>query len=113
MAPRALPRPPAVARVLERVTRTVRAHAMVEPGRTVVAAVSGGTDSLCLLHTLVRLRRLLRIRVVCFHFDHRLREGSERDASYVQGQARRLGAPFVLRRATSRPAKGGSVEAAG
>jgi tRNA(Ile)-lysidine synthase len=111
VAPRALPRPPAVARVLERVTAAVREHAMVEPGRTVLAAVSGGADSLCLLHTLVRLRRLLRIQVVCFHFDHRLRAGSERDATYVRGQARRLGVPFVLRRATSRPARGESVEA--
>jgi tRNA(Ile)-lysidine synthase len=100
-----------VARGLERVTAAVREHAMFEPGRAVVAAVSGGADSLCLLHSLVRLRRLLRIHVVCFHFDHRLRAGSERDAAYVRGQARRLGVPFVLRRATTAPARGESVEA--
>lgn len=100
-----------MARVLERVTAAVRAHAMVEPGRTVVVAVSGGADSLCLLHAMVRLRRLLRVRVACFHFDHRLRAGSERDAAYVRGQARRLGVPFVLRRADSGPARGESVEA--
>jgi tRNA(Ile)-lysidine synthase len=60
---------------------------------------------------LVRLRRLLRIEVVCFHFDHRLRKGSERDAAYARRQAGRLGVPFVLRVAGSKPRKGESVEA--
>jgi tRNA(Ile)-lysidine synthase len=73
--------------------------------------VSGGPDSICLLHALVRLRRLLRIDVTGFHFDHRLRPGSDRDAAYAEGQCRRLGVPFVLRQARTRPARGESVEA--
>ena len=63
---------------------------MFAPGSRVLVAVSGGPDSLCLLHSMVRLRRLLRVEPVCFHFDHRLRDGSERDAAYVRGQAARL-----------------------
>lgn len=106
-----LRRPPPVARVLERMTSTARRHGMFEPGVRVVAAVSGGPDSLCLLHSLVRLRRLLRIHVVCFHFDHRLREESKGDASYVRAQASRLGVPFVLREASTSPGRGESVEA--
>jgi tRNA(Ile)-lysidine synthase len=107
----ALRTPPAVARVLERVVATARRHRMFAPGACVAVAVSGGADSLCLLHSLVRLRRLLRIQVTCFHFDHRLRHGSEADAAYVRRQAARLGVPFVLRTADSRPLKGSSVEA--
>jgi tRNA(Ile)-lysidine synthase len=84
---------------------------MFDPPGTVVVAVSGGPDSLCLLHSLVRLRRMFRVETVCFHFDHRLREGSEKDAAYVHRQAARLGVPFVLRVARSRPARGESVEA--
>jgi len=104
-------RPPAVARVLERVVATARRHTMFPPGSTVVAAVSGGPDSICLLHALWRVRRLARVKLACFHFDHRLREGSERDAAYVRAQAARLGLPFVMRRATSAPERGESVEA--
>ena len=104
-------RPPAVARVLERVTATARAQAMFEPGDLVMVACSGGPDSLCLLHALAGLRRLLRIRLTVFHFDHRLREGSSRDAAYVGRQAERLGLPFVLRRADDAPSPGQSVEA--
>lgn len=84
---------------------------MFEPGHSVVVACSGGPDSVCLLHALHRLRRLLRIRLVVFHFDHRLREGSERDAAYVRGQASKLETPFVLREADDGPEPGESVEA--
>jgi tRNA(Ile)-lysidine synthase len=107
----ALRRPPAVGRVLQQVTETARRYAMFQPGLTVVVAVSGGPDSVCLLHSLARLRALFRIRPVCFHFDHRLREDSVADGMYVRSQAARLGIPFVLRRASSGPRRGDSVEA--
>jgi tRNA(Ile)-lysidine synthase len=83
---------------------------MFQPPGRVVVAVSGGPDSMCLLHSLVRLQRLFRIQVVGFHFDHRLREGSG-DPAYVQRQCSKLEVPFVLRQAHSRPRRGESVEA--
>src|SRR2546427_1792684 len=88
-----------------------RRHGMFEAKSRVVVAVSGGPDSLCLLHSLVRLKRLLRIEPVCFHFDHRLRPGSDADARYVRSQAQRLGVPYMVREADSKPRKGESVEA--
>jgi tRNA(Ile)-lysidine synthase len=103
-------RPPAVGRVLERVTGTIRRYGMFEPGQSILVACSGGPDSVCLLHTLHGLRRLFRIRVAVFHFDHRLRSGSERDLSYVKRQAQGLGLPFLPRSAEDRPARGQSVE---
>lgn len=96
-------RPPALARVLERVTATAREHAMFLPGQTVLVSVSGGPDSTCLLHVLHLLRRLFRIRLAVFHFDHRLRAGSEADAAYVRRAAERLRLPFVLREAQEPP----------
>ncbi|HEX9122430.1 MAG TPA: tRNA lysidine(34) synthetase TilS [Actinomycetota bacterium] len=103
-------RPPAVARVLHRLTATAREHGMFPPGGTVLVAVSGGPDSMCLLHALVDLRRLLRIRLEVFHFDHRLRPGSGRDAAYVARAAERLRLPFHLRAAATAPGPGASVE---
>ena len=103
-------RPPAVARVLERATATMREHRMVEPGERVLVAVSGGPDSLVLLHTLVELRRLLHIDLAVFHFDHRLRRGSKDDAAAVGRQAARLDLPFALEVASEAPPKGASVE---
>jgi tRNA(Ile)-lysidine synthase len=104
-------RPPAVARVLERVTKTAREHEMFAPGDLVLVSCSGGPDSVCLLYALWYLRRLFRIRLAVFHFDHKLRPDSAKDAAYVRRLAERLGLPFHLREATDRPEKGVSVEA--
>jgi tRNA(Ile)-lysidine synthase len=97
--------------VLERVTAAARGHEMFEPGQLVLVACSGGPDSTCLLHALHRLRRLFRIRLVVFHFDHLLRPDSGEDAEYVRRQAERLKVPVVVREAVDRPARGQSVEA--
>jgi tRNA(Ile)-lysidine synthase len=104
-------RPPAVARVLERVTKTAREHEMFEPGDLVLVSCSGGPDSVCLLYSLWRLRRLFKIRLAVFHFDHKLRPDSAKDAAYVRRLAERLKLPFHLREASDQPRKGKSVEA--
>jgi tRNA(Ile)-lysidine synthase len=104
-------RPPAVARVLERVTKTAREHEMFGPGDLVLVSCSGGPDSVCLLYSLWHLRRLFKIRLTVFHFDHKLRSESGKDAAYVRTLAERLKLPFHLRMAESRPKKGVSVEA--
>ena len=104
-------RPPAVARVLERVTKTAREHDMFSPGDLVLVSVSGGPDSVCLLYSLWHVRRLFKIKLAVFHFDHRLRGDSQRDAAYVRTVAERLKVPFNLRAAEEGPPKGSSVEA--
>jgi tRNA(Ile)-lysidine synthetase-like protein len=104
-------RPPAVARVLERVTKTAREHEMFEPGDLVLVSCSGGPDSVCLLYSLWHLRRLFRIRLAVFHFDHKLRSDSAKDAIYVRRLAERLKLLSHLRVADDQPMKGESVEA--
>ena len=84
---------------------------MFLPGQSVLVAVSGGPDSVCMLESLVRLRRLFRVKLEVFHFDHRLREDSAGDAVYVARLSARHSLPLHLRAATSSPRKGESVEA--
>jgi tRNA(Ile)-lysidine synthase len=103
-------RPPAVARVLERVTETAREHEMFLARQTVLVCVSGGPDSVCLLYSLWHLRRLFKIRLQVFHYDHRLRPGSSGDAAYVRRLSERLKMPFHLVVADEAPPKRASVE---
>lgn len=104
------PRPPAVARVLERVTATVRERDLFSPGDLVLVWVSGGPDSVCLLESLVRLRRLFRIRLAVFHMDHGLRADSASDAAYVRRLAARHGLDCSVGAPLEPPGRKESVE---
>ena len=78
--------------MLEQVAETISRYNMFERGHTVGVAVSGGADSVCLLHVLLELapRWALRLRVL--HLNHRLRgQESLDDAVFVREMAGRLG----------------------
>ena len=103
-------RPPAVARVIERITHTARTHGMFASDDLVLVWVSGGADSICLLETMVRVRRLLRIRLAVFHLNHGLRAGSDGDADYVRRRAAHHGLACHVARPSAGPGRGESVE---
>ena len=63
----------------------MREHHMLEPGSRVVAGVSGGADSLCLLDVLCDMRRDWQLEVSAVHVHHGLRgESADRDEAYVR-----------------------------
>jgi tRNA(Ile)-lysidine synthase len=66
-----------------RVLDTIRRHGMLRGGERVLAAVSGGPDSVALLDTLVELRAALDIVVVVAHVHHGLRPEADADAEFV------------------------------
>jgi len=63
----------------------------LDPARPVLAGVSGGADSTCLLHGLARLGW----HVTAAHFDHQLREDSSQDAAAVERMALGLGVGYI------------------
>jgi len=91
--------------VLERVAATISRYEMLAPGARVIVAVSGGPDSVCLLHVL----RELNIRVVGIaHINHKLRgEDSEVDQRFVAALARELKLEFYC---TAAACAGGNLE---
>jgi tRNA(Ile)-lysidine synthase len=76
----------------QQVLSFIREKRLLSGGEKLVVAVSGGPDSVCLLHVLAALRRELDIDLHVAHLNHGLRgEDSEGDAAYVVRLARRLG----------------------
>lgn len=73
-------------------------HAIFAPGDTVVVAVSGGADSLCLLLVLHELAPALGVRLRVAHLDHALRPDSDADAAFVADRARALDLPCTTKR---------------
>lgn len=71
-----------------------RGHGLLRRGDRVVVGVSGGPDSLALLHALRELAVPWRLRLTVAHVDHALRRTSARDGAFVRRMALALGLPF-------------------
>jgi len=79
--------------IIETVRETIASHGMLRDGEKVLVAVSGGPDSMALLHIL----RELGFRVEIAHLDHGTRDGeSARDADFVRDYAAVQDLPFHL-----------------
>ena len=78
---------------LRTLLRIVREHNLLPAKATVIVAVSGGTDSLALLHMLNSLRNHLEISLHVATFDHGLRPDSADDVRFVHTVATELGLP--------------------
>src|ERR1039457_2202804 len=83
--------------MLEQAAKSIARYSMFRPGQRVGVAVSGGADSVCLLHVLRELAPRWNVRLTVLHLDHKLRgEESRQDAAFVHDLAATLDLPFEL-----------------
>src|SRR4029077_15557462 len=111
-------RPALMTSLAARVLAGIRRRQLFEPGARVVAAVSGGSDSVALAWLLRELSDAGALRLTAIaHLDHSLRGAeSARDAAFCRDLAAELGVPFDVEAAdVARLAKehGQSIEEAG
>lgn len=86
-----------VQNVQKKVFDDIRTCQMLSPGDGVVAGVSGGADSVCLLHFLVQLREQWNLTIRAVHVHHGLRGAeADRDAAYTEELSRAWGVPCVV-----------------
>jgi len=86
-----------MASLIAEVRAYIAAQRLIGPGAPVAVAVSGGPDSLCLLHVLNRLRLELGFTLHVAHLDHRIRgEESAAEARFVAGLAYDWGLPATV-----------------
>ena len=87
----------------DKVGDIIRAQKLFPETGGIIVAVSGGIDSMALLHLLATPPLGLRERLVVAHFDHQLRGAeSDADAAFVGQAAKRLGLPFEFDRGDMR-----------
>ncbi len=67
---------------------------MIKRGDIIGVGVSGGSDSMALLHFLHGMAEELDIEIVAIHVDHGIRENSYMDADFVREKAREMGVRF-------------------
>ncbi len=83
--------------MLSKLRAFVRQYDLIHPGDTVIAAVSGGADSIALLFALFLLREEWGITLEAAHFNHCLRgEESNRDARFVADFCAHYGIPLHM-----------------
>lgn len=82
--------------MLSRVVRTIREHGLIDRGDRVLCAVSGGPDSMALLHILWELRDRLGLQLAVTTVDHGLRPEARAEAELVAARARDLGVEWRL-----------------
>ena len=81
-------------KLLETVRRTIAEYAMLTPGETVLAALSGGADSVALLLSLLELGYPVR---AC-HLHHGLRGAeADRDVQFCRELCRKTGVELTVR----------------
>jgi len=70
-------------------------HGMIVPGDRVLAACSGGPDSVALTSLLLKLRDEMPVEILVAHFDHKMRPEAGEDEAFVAELARRWVVPLV------------------
>lgn len=75
----------------KKVKETAENYGMLNPGDQVLVAISGGPDSMTLLHVLKALAPVSQIELAVFHLNHLVREKAEEEAKFVEETSRQLG----------------------
>ncbi|MGI9861019.1 tRNA lysidine(34) synthetase TilS [Moorella naiadis] len=82
--------------MLDQVRRTIQEYRLLVPGDKVIVGVSGGPDSLALLHSLMILQGEFDYTLQVAHLNHGLRLEAADDAAYVRDLANCWGLPVII-----------------
>ena len=81
-----------------RVKDYIKIHRLIKSGETILVGVSGGADSVSLLHVLNILKHSLNISIHVVHFNHQVRQQAYQDEEIVKSLAAQFNIPLTLGR---------------
>ncbi|MDE7285608.1 MAG: tRNA lysidine(34) synthetase TilS [Lachnospiraceae bacterium] len=82
--------------MVKKVLEYVEKYRMIESGDTIVAGVSGGADSVCLLFMLLEIQKQVPFLIEVVHINHGIRQDAAKDACFVRELCAQRGLPFHL-----------------
>ena len=93
--------------MIDKVVASISKHNMIPQGATVVAAVSGGSDSMAMLHILNSVKSEYGFNIIAAHVNHCLRgEQADADEALVISECEKIGVPVkVLKTDVAKKAK--------
>lgn len=81
-----------------KVKKYIDANQMISDSDVILAGVSGGADSVCLLLILSKLSKELNFDLLAVHVHHGVREDADNDAAYVEKLCNELGIPLYIKK---------------
>lgn len=82
----------------QRVLQTIKESNLIKDGDGIVIGVSGGPDSICLLHILNELKQELNFRIYVAHINHMIRKEADSETEYVKEFCKKLGIECYIKR---------------
>jgi tRNA(Ile)-lysidine synthase len=82
--------------MLKKILDYVKKYHMIEDGDTIVAGISGGADSVCLLFVLLEFMKEIPFSLEVVHVNHGIRPEAGKDAEFVKNICNEKGLPFHL-----------------
>lgn len=84
--------------IFDKVLGTINKHNLIQKGDKIVLGLSGGPDSVCLLHVLNRLKKDFDIEIYAAHLNHQIRGiEAQKDALYVSKLCEDMGIVFFVK----------------
>ncbi|UCD15919.1 MAG: tRNA lysidine(34) synthetase TilS, partial [Candidatus Omnitrophota bacterium] len=77
------------------VKNTIKEYGLLKKKDKVMLGVSGGPDSVCLLYLMQELSKEYKLKLVCAHFNHRLRREAGEEEAFVKRICQDLGIKFI------------------
>jgi tRNA(Ile)-lysidine synthetase-like protein len=81
--------------IIENIKHFIATHALIERNDTIIVGLSGGPDSVFLLHILVELSKEIPITLIVAHLNHEWRQEAHQEQLDCQALAEKFNIPFV------------------
>lgn len=82
----------------KKVLQTIKKYNLINENDKIVIGVSGGPDSMCLLHLLNDLKNELKIEIVVAHINHMIRKQADEETKYVQDYCKKIGVDCYIKK---------------
>ncbi|MBR3791674.1 MAG: tRNA(Ile)-lysidine synthetase, partial [Clostridia bacterium] len=77
--------------IIDKVKNTIEKNCLIKKGESVLVALSGGSDSIAMLHILSVLSEELGFSLYCAHINHNIRDEAKDDEEFVKSYCKNLG----------------------
>lgn len=81
---------------MDKVIKTIEKYNLIQNGDKIVIGVSGGPDSICLLHILNSLKEKYNLQLFVAHINHMIRENAKIDEEYVVQFCKKIDVPVFV-----------------